>query len=408
MADKGRPVSDALLNAQKRLEQLRLFAQTERPFPKRPSADLTKHLPDHLGWGTEQVTAVLRQATQPVTNFPKNDNWIDTVQATETVPETAVSPAYPSNHKDAIVKLYPSIALGMLQKEVAAVGRVWLLLKYLDKNGRGWLDKRESIFRLTDKTSDLHMCGQRQLRNLLAKGEGVFWQVDRQRIWLKSVTKVAMQLDVDRLQYKPVAVSVSILTQKIGVVRAHLYASLHSARSEAPISRDKLAELSNVNPRIQRRYEKIAKVKKQTNYAIGQQANDQSLQEKAWQQGHATFTLTDFNGKQGQAGKSYLAWQLPNSYAGPHAQLAKGQQKRINQELTDLFMQGMTGNGRDSRLDRRFFDNGRIAAKAFSKTQQDIYWKGNDNRGCQFWHVLEKKLQKGKAGLRQAQSSSKC
>ena len=149
------------------------------------------------------------------------------------------------------------------------------------------------------------------------------------------------------------------------------------------------------------------------------------MQEKAWQQGHATFTLTDFNGKQGQAGKSYLAWQLPNSYSGPHAQLAKGQQKRINQELTDLFMQGMTGNGRGSRLNRRFFDNGRFAAKAFSKTQQDIYWKGSGNRGCQFWHVLEtttrsgrsltesasctvrrpataKESMRGKAGLRQA------
>ena len=131
----------------------------------------------------------------------------------------------------------------MLQKEVTTAGRIWLLLKYLDKNGRGWLDKRESIFRLTDKTSNLRVCGKRQFRNLLAKGDGVFWQMDRQRIWLKSVAKVALQLDVERLQYKPVAISVAILTQKIGVVRAHLYASLHSARSEAPISRDKLAEV---------------------------------------------------------------------------------------------------------------------------------------------------------------------
>ena len=72
--------------------------------------------------------------------------------------------------KPAIVKLYPSIALGMLQKEVTTAGRIWLLLKYLDKNGRGWLDKRESVFRLTDKTSNLRVCGKRQLRNLLAKG----------------------------------------------------------------------------------------------------------------------------------------------------------------------------------------------------------------------------------------------
>ena len=131
-------------------------------------------------------------------------------------------------------------------------------------------------------------------------------------------------------------------------------------------------------------------MKKQRNFAVGQQANEQNLEEKAWQQGHATFQLKDFQGKQGRKGKTYLAWQLPNSYSGPHARLAKGQQKRINQELTDLFMQGMTGNGHDSRLQKRFFDNGRIAARAFSKAKHDLYWKGNDNPGCQFWQVLEK------------------
>jgi hypothetical protein len=204
------------------------------------------------------------------------------------------------------------------------------------------------------------------------------------------VAKVAEQLAVDRLKHQPVGVPVAVLTKKIGVVRAHLYASFHSGRSEAPISRDKLEELSNVRPRIQRRYEKIAKVKKQRNFAVGQQVDGQNLEEKAWQHGHATFQLKDFQGKRGRKGKTYLAWQLPNSYSGPHAQLAKGQQKRINQELTDLFMQGMTGNGQDSRLNRRFFDNGRIAAKAFSKAKQSIYWQGIDNHGCQFWHVLEK------------------
>ena len=395
MANDVREVSVALQNAQARLDQLRLFASEQRPFPKRTAADLTKKLPEHLSWGTPQVTAVLRQATQSSANPPLNHNWIDSLQLTETLQETAVSQPLSSNNKNRIVKLYPSIALGMLQKEVTAAGRIWLLLKYLDENGRGWLNKRESNFRLTDKTSNLRVCGKRQFRNLLQRGEGVFWVQDRQRIWIKSVAKVAKQLEVDRLKHQPVGMPVSVLTKKIGVVRAHLYASFHSGRSDAPISREKLAELSNVNPRIQRRYEKIAKVKKQTNYAVGQQTNAEALQEKAWQQGHATFTLTDFAGKQGQAGKSYLAWQLPNSYAGPHARLAKGRQKRINQELTDLFMKGMTGNGRDSGLNRRFFDNGRIAAKAFSKAQEDIYWKGNDSRGCHFWHVLENSTRSG-------------
>ncbi len=389
VAIEDRTVSVALQDAQNRLEQLRLLAHEQRPFPAPSTTQLTNALPDHLGWGTARITAVLRQTTRTAKVPPSVNDWMDGGQSEGFVAHTAVSPQKPFPQKE-IIKLYPSIALGMLQKEATAAGRIWLLLKYLDENGRGWLESREVRFRLTDSTSDLRVCGRRQLRKLLQAGEGIFWQRDKQRIWIKSVAKVAEQLEVERLTHQPVGVPVSVLTQKIGTVRAHLYASFHSGRSGAPISRETVAELAHVTPRSQRRYDRIAKVRKQTNYAVGQQANTQNLQEMAWQKGNATFTLTDFKGKQGRAGKTYLAWQLPNSYRGPHERLAKGQQKRINQELTDLFMQGMTGNGQCLGLEKRFFDNGRIAAKAFSKAKDEIYWKGKENRRYQFWHVLKK------------------
>jgi hypothetical protein len=85
-----------------------------------------------------------------------------------------------------------------------------------------------------------------------------------------------------------------------------------------------------------------------------------------------------------------VAWQLPNSYVGPHAQQPKGRQKRINQALTDLFMQGMTGNGQRTTITQRFFDNGRLAAKSYLRNpENDHYWRGVGNGRYQLWHVMD-------------------
>lgn len=154
-------------------------------------------------------------------------------------------------------------------------------------------------------------------------------------------------------------------------MRAHLYATFHSSRERTerpsgPIARTTVARLTAVAPRTQRRYERKARVKRQAQFAIGAAANTESMQARGWEQGRATFAFwKDFNGQQGHGGKSYVAWQLPNSYVGPHVQQPKGRQKRINRALTDLFMQGMTGNGQRTKITRRFFDNGRSAAKSY-------------------------------------------
>jgi hypothetical protein len=193
-----------------------------------------------------------------------------------------------------------------------------------------------------------------------------------------------------------VAIPVPVLRQKIGTVRAHLYATFHSSRSQPnrakkPIARATVAQLTQVQPRTQRRYERKARVKKQQQFAIGAQATVENLQARGWEQGQATFQFKDFKGKQGQQGNNYVAWQLPNSYVGPHAHLPKGRQKRINRTLTDLFMQGMTGNGQRPRVGaRRFFDNGRLAAKSYLRNpEKDHYWRGAGNGRYQLWQVME-------------------
>ena len=213
--------------------------------------------------------------------------------------------------------------------------------------------------------------------------------------------KTAAALGVWQLNGRPVQLPISALTEKIGTVRAHLYATFHSSRTVArsgdrpkqakPIARESLTAQFNISPHTQRSYERKARVKSHKNFAIGAKNASERAENTAWHHGTAVFPFTDHLGKQGRPGTSYLAWQLPNHYFGPHHQACRGQQKRINRELADLFMKGMTGNDNESveKISRRFCDNGRLAAKVYNRNQaeQDVYWR---SPGKNFWHVLER------------------
>jgi hypothetical protein len=146
-----------------------------------------------------------------------------------------------------------------------------------------------------------------------------------------------------------------------------------------PIARATLEEIGGVSRRSQRAYEERAGIEVQHNFAVGGRVEAAAAQERAWQQGNATFQLKDYHGHQGKKGRTYLAWQLPNSYAGGHEPRPRGRQKRINQRLADLFMQGMTGNGEDL-AEQRYYADGKRPEESCALSR-DQYWLCC---GCEF------------------------
>jgi hypothetical protein len=233
---------------------------------------------------------------------------------------------------------------------------VWLLLRHADAAGRGALGEKEATRLLTGDGAPLRVCGRRPLANLLAAGDGLFWERRAGRLWLRSAARVAAGLGVARLGGSPVGVPLAALTGSIGRVRAHLYASFHSGRQRVdlrtgrpqprgPIARATLTTLSAAAPNSQRAYERRAGVSRRSAVAVGPPAGAVDEQAVAWRRGRALFHLRDTQGRHGRPGAVYLAWQLPNEYTGPHATLPRGRQKRLNRALADLFHDGMTGNG---------------------------------------------------------------
>ncbi len=270
--------------------------------------------------------------------------------------------------------------MGMLRKKLVASGRIWLLLRTLDGAGQGWIEVEQARQLLCDRQSESRVCGWRQLRNLIHQGRGIFWERRNDRLWLRSVPRVAHALGVKRLYGRPVTLPFAVLRQSIGHVRAHLFASFHSGRKKSmPIARATLTMISQVSPRAQRNYDRRAKVESRSNFALGAKINSEQGRESAWQQGAASFAWRDSNGEQGQLHETYLAWQLPSSYTGPHQQRPFGRQKQFNCELADLFIKGKTGNNQ-FELEMKpkcFFNTAKSAALAQERSGSPVYWHGN-------------------------------
>ncbi len=395
MSDLDRLLSSALREANRLLlERRKQQSQRKRKTdakpavsPSHPSATIAD-LPAHLGWGSAAATAVLRRAHTRL-----NKRGITPTAVPQPIPiETAVST---STTLPSTVKLYPDIGLGILRQEQAASGRIWLLARHLDTSGSGKLriaDLREAI---TDHSAPLHICGWRQLRNLLRQGDGVFWHRDKTHLWLHSAVKTASALEVSRLNGRPVHLPISALTGSIGDIRAHLYAAFHSGRvkegggAEAapkPIARETLTKLSGIGAVTQRSYEQKTKISVRHNYAIGERASKENQEARAWKHGGAAFIVQDTHGQHGRKGEEYVAWQLPNSYSSTHQQRPLGRQKRINRQLKDLVMKGMPGNvdqTSERQMPKLYYANGKAATT-------NSYWfrKSGGNGRYALWHTM--------------------
>ena len=388
--------SSALQAANARLHRLRQAQQTKKAsgsdVPAEPAtcaeaagttAEIIAQLPDHLGWGSDRLTAVLRQrqlrlgaaeAADEASTWRPGSTTRLAEQAAPAV-EKDPPPLRPFD-PEGTVKLYPDIALGMLQRKQATVGRLWLLLRHLDQAGRGWIRIANIRSLLTQENSPYRLCGKRQLRKLLRRGEGLFWQQREGRVWLRSAAKVAAGLGVARLSGRPVALPVTVLLSGVGEVRAHFYASYHSGRRhDNPISRASQEERTGVPARTQRRYGRVAGLQTQANIAVGPTYKKEVLQEAAWQRGRAVFEFIDVQGQQGEPNGRYVAWHLPNSYRGPHQPAAPGRQRKINRQLKDLVNQRAQGNGGTETVERLFYADGAEAGQAYNRgAGRDVYW----------------------------------
>jgi hypothetical protein len=351
-------------------------------------------LPNHLGWVSRSLTAQLRTQKQSVTvktclnlneiTSPTNEKVVN-----KTKDRTAVS--NPSS-----IRHYPSLGIGALKTEHAPQFRVWLACRHLNSNGSGHLTQFTLKQQLTVKDAPLRLCGWRRLQQILHRGNGHFWTYNQQqkRVWLFGTVRVAKYLQVDSLEGQPVQLPVKALTGGIGLFKAHLYGAWHSGRNShtqsagKPISRQTQELLTQVPQRTQRHYEQQAGVQIIPNLAIGSAYTPANIEQQTWRKGGAVFQFVDKNGRIGKRNGRYVAWQMPNSYIGPHANAAPGNHRRLNRQLTGLVQKGVQGNDLLSP-NHRYFHNGHAAATALTRQRTDeSYWPLPVKQCYQLWSVF--------------------
>jgi len=325
-----------------------------------------------------QLGIAKRAATQTDTDWPEG------VQISSSGPEVAFK-------FSTTITVHPTIAMAILRQHLEAPARVYFLLRAIDSAGRGWLPTEHVRQYLTQKDSPVKICGWRRLRQLLREGDGIFWQRDDQdRLWLKGSHRIAYTLNSGLLQGFPVVLPTQAFLGGIQAVRAAFYATFHGGRDSKPISRETLESISGIPGRTQLEYDRVAHVERRRNIAIGERYSQEHAQDRAWKQGRAAFHFIDTEGRQGRAGREYVAWHLPNSYLADYQRRSRGSRKRLNRKLADLVKKGIPGND-DRAVEKLFFPNGALAARRYNRRPgQDAYWHQEERTraGGGLWHVM--------------------
>jgi hypothetical protein len=284
---------------------------------------------------------------------------------------------------DGGAKNYTSLGLAVKRAGETKFYRVWLLARYLDAAGSGWVavgELREALcasgspLRISKPTTS-DESAWRNLRSLMNGGEGRYWTRETgrhgvERLRYVTPADLALALGLEHLIGDPVIIPVEILTSSIADLRAHLVASIHAARQgeddrTAPISRGTLVNMTGASERTLRRYDKRAGVDSFPNYEIGGVATTAAMQDAAWEHGTAVFEFVDYKGYQGRAGQHLIARVLPNSYSTEMQTAPRGRQRKINRKLRDACDQGAQAN--DGLFPKIFHEKARDAVSAFNR-----------------------------------------
>ena len=327
---------------------------------------------DALAYANEQLKE--RQAKPD--RVSGSGGWFDPLR--ELVQQAAESPdkleQEPATAPDPVkrdqVRIYASLAHKAIEQGNVPALRVWLLLRHLDEQGRGWTTTEEALNGLSKKTASTYICGQRRVRQILQNGEGIFWTRREGRVWITGAAKVCRNLGVTHLDGQPVFVPLKGITDSLKRFKAHLYATAHSRRPEnksAPISRTALRQITNTSERSQQEYDNLLNVERVACYHLGEAYSKDNLIESYWQHGNG-FEFIDVRGRHGRKGAKYVARRLGNTYnVTQQLHTANGRKKKINHYLNGLVKKPTQGNEQE-KVDKLYFSNAKAAIKSTQTT----------------------------------------
>lgn len=310
-------------------------------------------------------------------------------------PAPEPSPAAMPDNANPTLYHHGEIALAANRAGESCHYQLWLALRHIDADGRGWLSQKtaQDAFCTEDGPNSTYLYKTPRLRQLLRDGNDAYWRLDETngRIFYLKEARLMTHLGLRPLTGRHVAIGAAQIFSSIQTFRAHCFAAWLANR-ENPISQATIEQLTGLPARTQLRYCRLANVTTTPNLSVGPRYTQDTAQETAWRH-QGSFKFADYRGKQGPAGRAYVAWHLPTSYSVTADQSSRRRQKRTNSQTVDLRHNRDAGTG---RLAVCFFRNGAMAAKAANRqapghteAPTDHYWPGIKARSkSQLWHCL--------------------
>jgi hypothetical protein len=385
--------SQQLINAQKELARRRQMAGVRLP-----------------------VTSYQRPVISGQCSADSNKSEILVSEAATSDIDTSDIPHPTSHINKSAIRIFPTLAAFCLDRQnryhgaaLDAPYRLYKILGALDKDGRGWLANGDVETTLTKKESPFYIYGRRQLKIILRRGEGLFWQRVKSkgqlRIRLVSRAKLLEALSPGtRLRGREVEIPLAYLLGsgrgRQADANAALYAAVQAGHlrpdklpsgieKPRPISRARLQELAGCSTYRQRSYERRMHITVERNIHILGAHSDYKLKRARQHFGLPAYKHTDYAGKidRHRRGASYIAVRLPNSYHLPDAiRVVHSQRQRmINRTLDGLCHMGSGGSDREAIV-RRYYNDAAAAVRA-GKSDQDtpVYWPIAKNGHTRLW-----------------------
>jgi len=287
--------------------------------------------------------------------------------------------------------VYPRLAGVILQAGQAAAGRLWLLILASEPTRGGAYDLDQVYKTFAGGGSAWRIGGRRRIQQIIKAGAGIFWTIDRGRLWRHGPARVAAALELAHGVGSPVYVPVTDLLGGMHSVRAALFAAALTAHDD-PIKQELLQDLTGACPNTQRAYCETAGVEARRQIRILGAADQGALHDAHWQHGPSVFVFIDHDGRQGLgAGAHLLAKSDPNVYTAALSAARRGRTRKINRRL-DLVTNGARGNGQAVDYRRFYFQDAAAAGSAFNRgmgRRDCAYRVGQSAAGADFWHTFE-------------------
>ena len=292
------------------------------------------------------------------------------------------------------IRVDPELARISIGLNLASQCRLWLVARHINRadSGSGKLSKKQ--FKATLKEFGIHYTPQ-HLRKLIKSGLNLFWNEDRDSLYLRSWKHVACGLTQIAIEKHP-----NLLSNKAGVREvllspngsleqweATLYAGWMYYRDNPIIARDTLEGLFNRTPETLRRWEQTRLQKTitiQKNYAqcAFMDTVDKINPER----------LNSYIAKTDEGLNLRLIWQMPNTYKtkGIKEHQHRGQSKRVRKAVNEQLQQPANKWRGGSPVVKLYFDSAKNL-KTFLKKHDGAYylWHGRNRHKHGIYEATE-------------------